>query len=468
MIAALTSPTFGVSMTAISRRSLIGVGTALCAAPAVLSAQSLSNRPNVLVVVLDDLGSSDLGFLGAKDLKTPHLDAFARNAAVFSNWYSNAPVCAPARASILSGRFPANAGVPTNGGELIPGIPCLGTTFRQNGYRTATIGKWHLGEKPDTVPNAHGFDYFYGHLNGCIDFYSHRFYWGEPRRPNFHDLWRNRTEIFEDGRYFTERIADEAVAFLGASRNQPFCGYFAFNAPHYPMHAPDKYVERFKDLPFERRIYAAMVAAVDDAMGRIREALIRNGQFENTLLIFVGDNGATTEKRAGINREYATAGSNGAFRGFKFSLFDGGMHVPGFIHWPARVKPSRHGQVVQSMDIFPTVLEAAGIPLPGELDGKSLMPVLANNAPSPHAEIFWTNAGQLAVRRGQWKLVINGRDYNRDPKGWEPLTGEDAMFLANLEEDPGEQRNLRRLHPKLVDELATAAQRWQDSLRKSN
>ncbi|MCW5965492.1 MAG: sulfatase-like hydrolase/transferase [Bryobacterales bacterium] len=455
-------------MSLSSRREFLSTGAAIAAAPGLLSAQTRSDRPNVLVVVLDDLGCYDLGFLGAKDLRTPHLDAFARGAAVFTNWYSNAPVCAPARASIQSGRFPANAGVPTNGGELTPGIPCLGATFKQNGYRTASIGKWHLGEKPDTVPNAHGFDYFYGHLSGCIDFYSHRYYWGEPRRANFHDLWRNRDEVFEDGRYFTERIGEEAVAFLDANRNQPFCGYFAFNAPHYPMHAPDKYVDRFKELPLERRIYAAMVAAVDDAMGQIREALIRNGQLENTLLVFVGDNGATTEKRAGLAQEYAVAGSNGPFRGFKFSLFDGGMHVPAFIHWPARVKPGKHTQVVQSMDIFPTLLAAAGIGLPSDLDGHSLLPVLFDGAASPHAEIFWTNSGQLAVRRGQWKLVINGRDYNRDPKGWEPLTGDDALFLSNVEEDPGESKNLRRLHPKLVDDLATAAQRWQDSLRKSN
>lgn len=451
-----------------TRRSILSTGAGLVAAPGLLSAQSRANRPNVLVVALDDLGCYDLGFLGATDLKTPHLDSFARNAAVFSNWYSNAPVCAPARASILSGRYPANAGVPTNGGELTPGIPCLGTTFQSAGYKTATIGKWHLGDQPNTVPNSHGFDYYYGHLSGCIDFYSHRFYWGEPRRANFHDLWRNREEIFEDGRYFTERIGEEAVAFLDANRNQPFCGYFAFNAPHYPMHAPDEYVQRFADLPLERRIYAAMVAAVDDAMGRIREALIRNGQLENTLLIFVGDNGATTERRAGLGQEYATAGSNGPFRGFKFSLFDGGMHVPAFVHWPARVKPQKISTVVQSMDIFPTVLAAAGINQPTQLDGGSLLPVLFDNASSPHPEIFWTNAGQLAVRRGQWKLVINGRDYNRDPHGWQPLTGDDSLFLSNLDEDPGETKNLRRLHPKLVDELATAAQRWQDSLPKSN
>lgn len=218
----------------------------------VLFAQQADRRPNVIVVVLDDLGCRDLGFLGAKDLKTPHLDAIAAKSAVLSNWYSNAPVCAPARASILSGRFPARAGVASNGGELTPGLPTLGSSFKAAGYRTAAIGKWHLGLKPETHPNSHGFDTYYGFLNGCIDFYSHRFYWGEPGRPNFHDLWRNRKEIFEDGRYFTDRIADETVAFLEASPATPFCAYVAFNAPHYPMHAPERYMERFSGLPLER------------------------------------------------------------------------------------------------------------------------------------------------------------------------------------------------------------------------
>lgn len=455
-------------MAQLTRREVLGSAAAALGMPAFLSGQTRAEKPNVLVVVLDDLGSADLGFLGAADLKTPHLDALAAKSAVFTNWYSNAPVCAPSRASIQSGRYPARAGVPNNGGELTPGLPCLGSAFKQAGYGTAVIGKWHLGLQENTVPNAHGYDYFYGHLNGCIDFYSHRFYWGEPRRANFHDLWRNRTEIFEDGQYFTERIGDEAVAFLDRHRGKPFCGYFAFNAPHYPMHAPEKYVQRFDHLPQERRIYAAMIAAVDDAIGRIREALVRNGQFENTLLFFVGDNGATTEKRAGLNQEYATAGSNAPFRGFKFSLFDGGMHVPAFIHWPGKIQARKISTVVQSMDILPTALSAAGIALPSGLDGASLLPTLFEDAPSPHREIFWTNQDQLAIRRGPWKLVINGRDYNRDPKGWEPLTGDDAMFLSNLEEDPGESKNLRRANPKLVDELATAAQRWQDSLPKQN
>lgn len=286
----------------LSRRELLATSTA----PALIGAWG--ERPNVMVVVMDDLGCRDLGYLGAKDMRTPNIDALADAAVRFPNWYSNAPVCAPSRASIVSGRYPARAGVPQNGGNLTPGIPTLGSQFKANGYRTAAIGKWHLGESDETCPNGHGFDYFYGFHNGCIDFYSHRYYWGEPKRVNFHDLWRNRAEIFEDGRYFTERITEETVEFVNRAKGSPFCAYVAYNAPHYPMHAPEKYVRRFAALPPERRVYAAMVAAVDDGIGQIRKALEANGQAENTLLFFVGDNGATTERRAGLNQEFATAG----------------------------------------------------------------------------------------------------------------------------------------------------------------
>jgi arylsulfatase A-like enzyme len=238
----------------------------------------------------------------------------------------------------------------------------------------------------------------------------------------------------------------------------------AFNAPHYPMHAPEKYMERFPNLPSERRTYAAMIAAVDDGIGAIRNQLAVSGRLENTLLFFVGDNGATTEKRAGLKNNYATAGDNSPYKGFKFSLFDGGTHVPAFIHWPGRIrKPVEIRESVQSMDILPTALAAAGLEQPQGLDGASLLPVLSGQR-SPHDALFWTNTGQVAVRRGPWKLVINGRLYDRRPEGNQPLTGNDALWLSNLQEDPGESRNLRAQHPNLVDELSTLANRWHGSL----
>ena len=443
-----------------SRRQLLKT-----AVPLIAAAQT-RKRPNILLIVLDDLGCRDLGFLGASDLRTPHIDRLARDGVVFTNWYSNAPICGPARASILSGRYPVRAGVSANLDRLTPGIPTLAGMFRGAGYQTAAIGKWHLGSDDQSCPNAHGFNYFYGFHAGCIDYYSHRFYWGEPNRVNFHDLWRNRTEIFEDGQYFTDRIAAETVDFLNRSKGTPFCGYFAFNAPHYPMHAPQKYIQRFASLPEERRTYAAMISAVDDAVGGILTALENNGQLDNTLLFLVGDNGATTEKRAGLRGGYATAGSNGPFRGYKFSLFDGGLHVPAVVHWPARLKPGVRDQQVQSMDILPTAMAAAGLVPPDGLDGCSVLPVLLDDTASPHAQLLWESHGQLAVRRGDWKLVLNGRTYDRSSEGVQPLTGDDAAFLSNLSADQGESENLRRTDPALLDELMTIARKWQSAVHE--
>ena len=442
-----------------TRRDFIA---ASLAAPLLKSAPA-AERPNVLVVVLDDLGCHDLGYLGAPDLKTPNIDALAARGLKFRNWYSNAPVCAPARSAILTGRFPVSAGVPDNGPSLAHEIPTIASVLKGSGYQTGCFGKWHLGNTDETAPTGHGFDSFYGFHSGCVDYYSHRFYWGD----NYHDLWRNRTEIFEDGRYLTERITEEAAGFIGRNRNHPFLGYVAYNAPHYPMHVPAVYKSRFPGLAPERQTYAAMMAAVDDGIGQIHRALETAGVAENTLMFFIGDNGATTEKRAGLNGDFATAGDNGVFKGYKFSLFDGGMHVPGFVSWPAGIrKGGWTDELAMSMDILPTICRATGAPLPPRVDGSDLLNTIASNAPSPHKSLYWSQGGQLATRRGPWKLVVNGRLYDRRADGNKPLAGEDAVWLSNLDDDPGETRNLRRSHATLVDELLTDLHRWHDALPK--
>ena len=443
-----------------SRRRVLTGAVAFAAARPV---SPQSRKPNFLIILMDDLGCRDLGIYGASDLNTPNIDRLGNSGARFENWYSNAPVCAPARAALMTGRYPIRAGMPSNGLTLPTREQLIPALLKPAGYATAAIGKWHLGNSPDTVPNARGFDYFYGFHSGCVDYYSHRYYWGEPRRVNYHDLWRNREEIFEDGAYLTERIAQESVRFLEAPRSQPFFLYTAFNAVHYPMHAPRKYIERFSGLAPERQMYAAMLAAADDGVGQILAALERTGQRENTLIFFLGDNGATTEARAGLSQQPATGGRNGIFRGFKFSCFDGGMHVPGLMSWPG-VIPSNQAikEIVMTADILPGICRAAGVSLPQDrtIDGRDALPVAASGAKSPHAEVYWANGAQLAVRRGKWKLVIDGIVYGRTPEEQKPLTGDDALFLSDLEADTGETRNLRHQYPQLVDELSTLAQRW--------
>ncbi len=449
----------------LSRRALL---SGLAASQAPLGNAQGTDQPNILVILFDDLGLSDLGYLGAGDLRTPHIDRLAREGTVCRNWYSNAPVCSPARAALLTGRSPIRAGVPNNGPALRPSERTIASLLKDRGYRTGLTGKWHLGNTPDTIPNAHGFDYFYGFLDGCVDYYSHRYYWGEPKLVNFHDLWRNRTEVFEDGQYLTERIGAEAVNFIGERRQQPFFLYTAFNAVHYPMHAPQKYLDRFPNLAPERRIYAAMLSAADDMVGNIVSALERTGQRERTVIFLLGDNGATTERRAGIGQYAATAGRNTPFRGFKFSTFDGGMHVPALVNWPGRVPSGRSlDQVLMSADILPTICQLTGAKLPEDrtIDGRNIWPVLTQGASSPHEFVAWSMGPQLAIRKGRWKLVVNGIVHDGTPAGEKPLQGDDSIFLSDVVQDAGESRNLRHQHPEIVDELQTLLQKWRSDVQ---
>jgi arylsulfatase A-like enzyme len=419
--------------------------------------------PSFVVILTDDQGYGDLSCMGATDFQTPHLDALAAAGARCACWYSNSPVCSPSRASLLTGRYPANAGVRSIlGGHrtasgLHPSVPTLATVLRQHGYRTAMFGKWHLGVDPPCRPDAHGFEQWFGFLAGCIDYYSHIFYWSSKHNP-LHDLWDNGREVYDNGAYFTDLITRRAVDFLAdVDDGEPFFLYVAYNAPHYPMHAPARYVDRFPHLPSDRRIMAAMLAAVDDGVGAIMDELRRRGRLENTCIIFTSDNGPSRETRNWLDgrSDPYYGGSSGGFRGGKFSLFEGGIRVPGIVTWPNRISA---GQVITepvlAMDIFPTVLAAAG----GDanrysLDGRDVLPVLMDGAACPHERIFWEMGPQTAVREGRWKLVLNGRPEEGAP----PVA---PLFLADLEADPGEQTNLADQQPRLTTRLKAAADKW--------
>jgi arylsulfatase A-like enzyme len=453
----------------LTRRSLLGGAVAAAQLP-LHAAPAQSQKPNILVILFDDLGVHDQGYLGATDLKTPNIDRLAAGGTVCRNWYSNAPVCAPARSALMTGRCPLRAGVPKNGTPLPASEVTLAAALKNAGYTTGLTGKWHLGSTPDTVPNAHGFDYFYGFHEGCVDYFSHRYYWGEPKVANFHDLWRNREEIFEDGQYLTERIGQEASGFISrAPLDKPFFLYTALNAVHYPMHAPTKYVNRFPNLPPERRMYAAMLSAADDAIGGMLATLDRTGRRNNTLIFVLGDNGATTERRAGLNNQPATAGRNTPFRGFKFSTFDGGMHVPALLNWPGHIPSGEtNHQILMTADIFPTACHLADVPLPSDrtIDGRNIWPMLTAGASSPHEYVAWSEGPQLAIRQGKWKLVLNGVTHDGTADGNKPLTGDDAVFLSNVDQDPGESHNLRHQYPAVADQLQTLVETWRKSVEK--
>jgi len=446
-------------------------------------------QPNILIFLTDDQGCGDLSCMGQTDFRTPHLDRLAAQGVRFTHWYSNSPVCSPSRASLLTGRYPGNAGVRAilaghrTATGLPPEVPTLATVLRQRGYATALIGKWHLGLAPGSRPQDHGFDEWFGFLAGCVDYYSHIFYWGMnqggPGNNPTHDLWENGQEVWLNGQYLTDVLRDRAVAYVrrtasaGGAPARPFFLYVPFNAPHYPMHAPQEYLDRFPHLSPDRRIMAAMLSAMDDAVGAIVAELDRQGVLGNTLIFFMSDNGPSRETRNWLDGrgDPYYGGSAGSLRGHKFSLFEGGIRSPGILSWPARIPA---GQVIHepgaAMDILPTVLDAAGIDATGlELDGRSLLPVITEGKPSPHERIFWEMEEQTAVRQGPWKLVLNGRlveDARRpsgEPSG-EPSGPQDAVHLANLDSDPGERTNLAARYPELCDELTAAAQAWRQAI----
>ncbi|MBE0544522.1 MAG: sulfatase-like hydrolase/transferase [Verrucomicrobia bacterium] len=413
--------------------------------------------PNVILILADDQGSADFGCYGAKDLHTPHLDALARSGVRFTQFYSAAPVCSPSRAGTLTGRWPMRAGVPGNcasqrggAGGLPPSEITMAEMFKAAGYATAHIGKWHIGYTPETSPRAQGFDHSFGHMGGCIDNYSHFFYWSGP---NVHDLWRNGYEVFHDGEYFPDLMAKEAGWFMEQNRDRPFFIYYALNTPHYPYQGDTKWLEHFKHLPYPRNLYAAFLAAQDERLGALFAKVKELGLRERSIIVFQSDNGHSTEERAHFG-----GGSAGPYRGAKFSLFEGGIRLPAIISWPGQLPRNEvRNQVAHACDLLPTLAELTGVKPPAvHLDGRSLVSVLRNaNAPSPHQgrALHW-QVGQgpnadWAVREGVWKLLGNTRDTSKRDPGSPRVT----MFLANLKYDPGETANLAEQHPEIVARL---------------
>jgi len=427
----------------------------------------VADRPNFIVFLTDDQGYGDLSCMGNTDFRTPELDRLAAEGVRFTNWYANSPVCSPSRASLLTGRYPGNAGVRAilAGHRTATGLPArvptIASALKEQGYQTAMFGKWHLGVAEGSRPGDHGFDEWFGFLAGCVDYYSHIFYWGMAggKTDPLHDLWQNGREVFENGRYLTELIAERAVEYVrrAARSDRPFFLYVPFNAPHYPMHAPRKYLDRFPDLAPDRRIMAAMIGAVDDAVGAILNEVERQGLGANTCAFFQSDNGPSRETRNWLDgrTDPYYGGTAGKLKGHKFSLYEGGIRVPGILRWPARIPA---GQIVHTpaaaMDVFPTFLEAAGADSSRyELNGQSLLPSLADGTPREELEIFWEMNAQTAVRRGKWKLVLNGQLVEGAPP-------EDTVHLADLESDLGERINLKDRYPDLAEDLAARANAW--------
>jgi len=428
-----------------------------------LSVMSIAQkRPNVIVIYTDDQGSVDLNSFGAKDLVTPNMDNIVMSGVRFTQFYAS-PVCSPSRASLLTGKNPQRAGVERNSSAHLSqetGLPgteyTMAEMFKDAGYSTAHIGKWHLGYAEEMSPNAQGFDHSFGHLVGCIDNYSHYFYWNGPNR---HDLFRNGKEVYYEGQFFPDLMVKEASEFIYKNKNKPFFIYFAVNMPHYPYQGDHKWLKYYqeKGLAYPRDLYAAFLSTQDDRIGILLRQLEDMGLRENTIIIFQSDNGHSTEERAHFG-----GGSAGPYRGAKQCLFEGGMRVPAAISWAGRIPVGEvRNQFAVNTDWMPTLAELCAIKLDAkDLDGISLVPIINDNQRNTlHSQGYtWQYKDMWAVRKGKWKLLGNPFDTSATD-----FKFKSDRFLVNIENDPGEIENLINKYPEIAAELEQQYENWKEN-----
>lgn len=433
-----------------------------------------AERPNVILIYTDDQGSVDANCYGSNDLETPNLDRLAATGVRFTQMLAPSAICSASRAGLLTGRFPARAGVPANvsSSKGNAGMPSSELTvaelLKTKGYRTGHIGKWHLGYTPETMPNGQGFDHSFGHMGGCIDNYSHFFYWAGPNR---HDLWKNGKEIWRDGEYFGDLMVDELKAFIDREKASPFFIYWAINWPHYPLQGTSKWRERYQDLPHPRDKYAIFVSTMDELIGQIIDHLEAEGLREKTMIIFQSDHGHSVEERT-----FSGGGSAGPYRGHKGNLFEGGIRVPSIVSMPGTLPEGEvRGQMVTGCDWWPTIAEIAGVQIPEghHLDGASIVEVITDKeAESPHDRFYWQlgadpKRAKWVVRDGDWKLLGNATE-NVRPEGVKELApGDRKLFLVNLAEDPGETANVAEKHPEVMERLQSLKAAYAASIQET-
>jgi arylsulfatase A-like enzyme len=440
---------------------LLAVLVTAALAPVAHTQQPASaQRPNVVLIITDDMGYGDLSSYGARDIKTPNVDSLGRDGVRLTDFHSNGTLCTPTRAGLISGRYQQRYLLETAltvdgrpGSEL--GLPFRGHSLphllKGNGYATALVGKWHLGYKPEFSPRTHGFDYFWGLKSGLIDYYHHTTQDGRP------DLWENDAPVQEEG-YSTDLITAHAVKFIEANARQPFFIDVAYNAPHWPYQVPDmpsrardnaRHLQPHDVDTSTRAEYVAMVERMDRGVGEILRALERLQIANNTLVIFTNDNGG----------EWLS--NNGPLYHRKHTVWEGGIRVPALMRWPGRIPRGQvSDQVGITMDLHATILAATNTAAPASVrfEGINLLPILEGKGPQVERTLFWRRAdqqrNQRAVRSGDWKLIVDGG----------------AIMLYNLRDDVSERNDLasrrqdvaRRLRP-----LITAWEKDVDSEAKA-
>ena len=409
-----------------------------------------AKKPNILVIIVDDLGYGDLSSYGATDLKSPHIDKLISQGLRFNNCYANCPVCSPTRAALLTGRYQELVGVPgvirtnpeDNWGYLAPSATTLPQALKPLGYHTAAIGKWHLGLDDEAHPNTRGFDHFHGFLGDMMDdYYQHR-------RQGQHYMRLNKEKVNPKG-HATDIFTDWTKDYLASRKDAraPFFLYLAYNAPHTPIQPPKDWFEKVKarenGITARRAKLVALIEHLDHGIGQVIDSLKANGQWENTLTIFVSDNGG----------QLNVGGNCGNLRGGKQDMYEGGLKVPACAVWPGVIEAGKASEFpFLTMDLFPTTIEAAGGKSPGGIEGKSILPLLNTGTQKAfERDVFFTRRegnqkymgeSSWAMRRGPWKLLKNVPD-----GPWE---------LYNLDSDPLEATDLRKKNPQKFNELSKA------------
>ena len=424
-------------------------------------AQEIKKSPNLIIILADDLGNADVGFNGCLDIQTPNIDRLAESGVVFTNAYVTYCVCGPSRAGLITGRYQDRFGFTDNplfaSNDSLMGLPLseetLADVLKQANYKSLAIGKWHLGAHELLHPMKRGFDDFYGFLSGGHEYFPEQLTLNDPFEATTQydgyktKLLKNYTRV-EEKEYLTDAFSREAVAYIEENRNNPFFIYLAYNAPHTPLQATEKYLSRYSNIKDEkRRTYAAMVGAVDDGVGSILSKLNELNLTENTIVIFLSDNGGP---------ERTNGSDNGVLRGGKSQLFEGGIRVPFAMQWPAKIPAGMiYEKPVISLDIFSSVIAQTSnrVKPKNQLDGVNLIPYLiGENDKSPHDYLYWRKFDEkkYAIRNGDEKLIVESEIHK---------------MLFDLKNDIGEQNNQSNDRMERVVQLNKDLRKWESEMQ---
>ena len=404
------------------------------------------SKPNIIIILADDAGYSDFGFMGSDEIKTPNLDQLAFDGVTFNNAYVSASVCSPSRAGLLTGMYQQRFGHECNldsdvNNSFDPNQITIAEALKTEGYNTGLIGKWHLGDKTQNHPLKNGFDYFWGFISGARNYFYDP---NEEFRNSIRNVVENYTQTKFDG-YLTDVLGDKAIGFINKNHqsNNPFFLFLSFNAPHTPMHAKDDVLEKFKDNP--RQVYASMMWSMDEAIGNVVEALKENNQYDNTIIYFLSDNGAAMSNDA----------SPFPFKGWKGNQYEGGIKTPMIMTWKNKIKSNtQFDGFISALDIFKTSLEASSVNKEYMIkaDGKNIMNFLNDNN-IKNENLFWRKDKMATVRSGDYKLI---------------RLNDTSTVLYNIKKNYFEDFDLKINKPQVHDSLLKLLSSWENTLIDPN